>query len=288
LVQWHIRIVKDLVGKPLALALCVVLITTGALRSRFLNALVLVIAAVLGAAQLYRDLTLPYAIFPLTVWYVGLCVLAVSAVEQGKGDREGWLVVLLLASVPYFASTGTFSAFEVRGACYFASLLLAIFGVISLCGTRRSHVLPALGLLFVCLLNFFSFNFREGWGKYKRSDQNQPVAVGPSGGHIYLDARRRDLVEKVRPLLQQRTHVVVSDPTGWGYVYLTDASPLYLYFRFNERALDHFLAEEKISTSTLTCIEIKEVPFPAGFIERLLEKEKFTRVDLGDIALYRK
>ena len=145
-------------------------------------------------------------------------------------------------------------------------------------------------LFSICVLVFFSYNFRKGWSNYNVFNQTEVFAINKEKGQLMLDAGRVAELGKLRPYLYNNDCVMTSHENMWGYIYLNNATPLYLPFRFKENYFYYYIKKHDVDPTSITYVELKRKPFPESFKKYLSvitdEKHELEMIDLDQFMVY--
>ena len=204
-------------------------------------------------------------------------------------NKASLILILFCATLPYFASLGTVVRFQLKAASFFPYLAISI-----LCLIRYNYsIKPAVffyTLFLVGVLVFFSYNFRTGWSNYNVRKQTQHFTINDAKGHLYLEPYRVNELNALKPYLKDNDSVMVSHENVWGHVYLNNAKPVYLPFRFKEKYFHYFIEKYKINAISITYVEMKRKPFPGSFKDFLkaLQSDRYSLriVDLDEFNVY--
>ncbi len=287
--KWHAKMLIHFLQVPL---LIFFLFKLKYLKIKFTkNGNYMLMALFLGLLliQLYQDVTFKFSQFPVTLWYLLFFLMLWASWKELWQKKPDLILVLFFASLPYFASLGTVVRFQLKAASFFPYLAIAILFLIKHNYSFRPVILfTALSMVSVAV--FFSYNFRTGWSNYNVLDQTERFSISQNKGDLYLDRQRVKSLEEVRPYIGNNEKVLVSHENVWGYVYLLNARPLYLAFRFKENYFYYFLQRKNESPYSITYIELKRKPFPETFKTFLNGKQSsdysLQIVDLNEFRIY--
>lgn len=283
IINWHKGIIYHFLGG--LLLLLYFLLTYGHQMNKYLKKGFITILILYAGYILYISLFNSYYIFYTTSFYL-LSIWILSKIKISKVDPKIYLTLLFLIT-PYFAALGTDVNFFVRSAFYFPFLLLSIFALIYITGYYK--IIKVLGiLLFIVFINFMSLPFRGTWEGYKLVEQNKKFTT-TSGTEIFLDQSRHDQLEELKPFLKNQENIIVSHYKLWGYVYLLDATPPFIYYRTNSY-IKFYLDKNNIPGESLILLEKKDEPFEEGFLAEITRGEikDFHKIDLKEFVIYSK
>lgn len=268
IVKWNYNAVIHFIGMPLVLVLLLLAFHYELPKSRNSRLLLALVGLAVLSFLLIGDVFSPISIFTTSLIYV-LAVAGVVVYWDRQGDFRNAAVLVFFLLVPYFAALGTDVAFEVRSSGYALPLALVILAT----QTGNSNLFDWMfkGLISLAFLVFLSYPFRTGWIGYRLLDQNAKVELPDGAGEIKLSSTIVDTYESLVPYLNKQQNVIVSDPKALGFVYLGNATPLYLYFRLSDSFLFEYAKSRNIPWEEMTFLEVKNKPFSVNVTERIAE-----------------
>jgi hypothetical protein len=273
LVKWNAKLLLHFAGLPAAIVI-LALLKAGICSGTGFRLFLSLILGILAGIQLYLDVTFPFSQFPVTLWYCLLFISIWMAREHLNRDRSALVLVIFFTTLPYFASLGTVVRFQLKAISYFPHIAMAILLVLS---WGRLTLIKAWFsfLTMAAVLTFFSFNFRIGWAGYRITDQTEAWSLSDVNSKLRLDPARVASLDHLSPYLRGKSGVIVSHENLWGYVWLLNAKPQYLHFRFNPEYFKHFVGlngTQKLYSTTF--LELKWKPFSKEFLEWLEEAQR--------------
>lgn len=283
LFNWHINLVLKFFGIPFCLIVAYYFWKKEGSNS-FISKILLLIMLFLLIYQLFLDLTSSKGIFSTLLFYTfTLLMFLESGLALNKiGWKRSFLVLLML--IPYFAALGTDVEFEVRSAFYSSYIILVIMCLWD--GFKAFYLKYAfIFLMGFVILNFFTYPFRKGWAGYRMVKQHNEVILPKNKGRLFLDDGMVLNLNKVRPHLEGKKNVVLSDVTTWGFLYLCDAKPLHIGFWANEPYTKYLINKKNIEFKQLNFLENKNSPFSGNLLKEI-ENSGFEIIDMGYFRLY--
>jgi len=286
IIKWHYYAFIYFIGPPLTLLLLLLAFHFEVPKSKYSKLILIVIGIVVLGFVLIQDVFSSISIFSSSLIYV-LAVAALIIFVDKQKDIQKTAVLLFLLLVPYFAALGTDVAFEIRTAGYALPLALVIMGV-SFTKSKISTY-AFYGLILAAFLTFLTYPFGTGWIGFKLSDQKYSLELPNGSGTLQLDQNVVETYRSFVPYLTGEENVVVSDPKALGYIYLCDATPLYLYFRLSDEYLFDFMQSGNRDWGDLTFLEVKNKPFSLQMknrIEELVSSGNHAVVSLDNHIIY--
>lgn len=186
-------------------------------------------------------------LFQTQIFYMFLVYLIFNTKEY---SNKVILLHVILAITPLFLSFGTDIDFFVRSVKYFPFIFLALFYF-----SKYSNMLSklmAISIIAICILFFASTFFRHSWGGYKLLDQTEKYTLSENN-YIKLDQSKIDKLDELEPYIAGEDNVVPLSERLWGYLYLLEAKPLFLYYRPNN-SIQHYINENNIDYNTLVLL----------------------------------
>ena len=175
--------------------------------------------------------------------------------------------------------------FVLRGVAYISVVFVGLFFLLKYSGNFKYRLFFNI-LLLIVFANFLRYPFIAGWTYQIQKDQVYPVRVLGIDQNILLDQKRYELLKKMKDIVPNGSEVVVSHHLCWGYVYLLDLKPPYLYFDFYPNLFIDYIKENPHELNQLTFIELEDIPFPREFFKQLMsitnEEVQIKKVVIGE------
>lgn len=291
IVKWHLKWILHLIKLPLPIFLISIFLIKRDKIEKMYRHIAIGILTSLILIQLYQDVTFSASMFSVSLWYVLLSILLLVTWKDLQLNRPLLIIILFLITLPYFASLGTVVRFQFKATSFFSYIALGLLCMQQFAKRTFDTSTWSSFLFVICTLTFFSYNFRSSWTNYRTTEQTEKLHFNEKVGHIMLDPYRVAELESLKPYMYGNEKVMVSHENLWGYVYLLNAKPLYLPFRFKEKYFYYYLDKNDESPLEVTYVEMKRKPFSSSFkkyLSGLHDDDKILQIiDLGQFIIYR-
>ncbi len=267
IIIWHKIIIWN-ISIPL---LIIVIASTKLSRLPWAKYTLLVASLLFLVYTIYNIITHNHTIFPVLSFYFLAGFIFIYTLQNKITIKTFFAIFLLI--LPYFASFGTDVNFFVRAVFYFPFILVGCLYLGSQLNSKRGNLLIStfMVIVLIAIITFFNYPYRTSWdGKYKLIEQDQAFEF--KGSTLYFDKARIEILNEAYPYLKGEENVLVSHPILWGYVFLLDAKPPLLYYKFNDNVLQ-YIEENNISKQKLILLEHHKYPFKKEMIEKFIGDE---------------
>ncbi len=202
-------------------------------------------------------------------------------------DKNNYIISFMFISVLFFGSLGTDVNFSIRASLYAmpAIVFLLYYGI-----EKNKYLLPFVLLaLIISFVRFSNFINQDGWYGYKISKQTVKIDDNNSIFDLKIDHKRAERIMGLKEIIPTNSSILISSKELWGYVYLLNCQPHYVYYNYDEDLVKYYFFKVKKIPNEIYLLENANDKFP----ENMFIKETYNICDtipltgINDINLYR-
>lgn len=225
-------------------------------------------------------------IFSPTLFIVFYLILFFKRLNTLNTDIKSVSFFCLLIIIPFLGPLGTNVDIEYSSSWYMSSVFIGIY--LLMISDRWRVPIVFETMMVLAFISFLSYPVKIGWAGYKIIDQTEKITPLGYGEPIYLDKERIKSLEQLKKIVKPGSQVIISSPELWGYVFMLNYIPPYVYYEFNKEELNYILKNPS-KRDQFYYFEDNNVKFPDKFIinSMVSRSNDIDTIRIDDITIYK-